>query len=89
MQGIRVVQKFRIKKHKSTVIGVAWFENTIYICNENRRIYMVADKALFNEKMREIRFNDVIDPTDMVVCKVNRMYVRQRRDGDEVYIKLS
>ena len=37
---------------------------------------MVADKAPFNETVGEIRVGSVIDPTDMVVCKVNRcMYV--------------
>ena len=80
-QGIRVVHKFSIKEQKSTVIGVAWFENKIYICDGKGRIFIVPDKAPFNETLAEITFNKVIDPTDMVVCKVNRCNTMYISDG--------
>ena len=71
-----MVQEFSIKKQRSRVIGVAWFKNKIYICDGNRRIFIVSDKAPFNETEGEISLQTVIDPTDMVICKRDRcMYI--------------
>ena len=89
-QGIRVVQKVSIKKQKSQVIGVAWFENNIYICDGNRRIFIVSDKAPFNETEGEISLQTVIDPTDMVICKADRcIYISDGRRACVHRIKLT